>query len=356
MSTLPGLAHRQDLFDEVTYPVFVPTETDLLFECRTGKAGAGSEMLFHYSPSTQSYSYTGTYLVGVGNNPYINGLSYRDGKLHVSWTYRGFVDYEGVNEVASMKHKAQAGPNGPENNYDLMYAWSGDFGRTWRSSAGAIIAEGKSVESDEGDAGESATAGVRDGIFPDTPGVIVQHIPKYSGIINQEAQFIGSRGDFHALNRDNRELWRHFMRDGGGGGRRHSRGEGWSDSHEGNWSSTIITQVTPTETGSRGKIVQDGNGDVYIVLPGNEKEDSSLTVLRRRMKKGVSEGDGEAGIRESRYEEGFEVVWRGEGYDGEPLIDEKRLHRDGEGEGGVLCIFTRTLGPGAEVIVLDFTL
>lgn len=50
------------------------------------------------------------------------------------------------------------------------------------------------------------------------------------------------------------------------------------------------------------------------------------------------------------------VWWSGEGFDGEPLVDEERLR-----EGLVLSVFTRTVGHGEEgggmgrdVVVLDF--
>ncbi|KAK2810110.1 hypothetical protein FQN50_003305 [Emmonsiellopsis sp. PD_5] len=81
--------------------------------------GSGSEILFKYSSTSQLYSYVGYLLTGIGNSPYINGLSYADGRVHVSGTYRNFVDYEGVNDPSSTKHKANDGPNGPKNNYGV---------------------------------------------------------------------------------------------------------------------------------------------------------------------------------------------------------------------------------------------
>lgn len=48
----------------------------------------------------------------------------------------------------------------------------------------------------------------------------------------------------------------------------------------------------------------------------------------------------------------FESVWKGEGFDGEPLVDEQRL----EGE-DVLSVFTRTSQKRdgkRDVVVLDF--
>jgi hypothetical protein len=74
---------------------------------------------------------------------------------------------------------------------------------------------------------------------------------------------------------------------------------------------------------------------VLLILPGNT--DSSLSVVRVKMEGGL----------------GFEMVWSGEGYDGEPLVDVGRLEAE-----DVLSVFTRTdLQDGRrDVVVLDFDL
>jgi hypothetical protein len=58
-------------------------------------------------------------LRGVGTP---NGISYHlpTNSLHVTWTNRHFIEYEGAKDGASTAHKAQAGPNGPENNEGLL--------------------------------------------------------------------------------------------------------------------------------------------------------------------------------------------------------------------------------------------
>lgn len=321
MSSLPGLP--PEMFKEVTYPRFVRTKETLLFECRTGKAGAGSDMLFVYYSVPQTFRYLSTYLVGVNNNPYINGLSYNKqfGHLHVSWTYRGFVDYEGANDASSSAHKAQAGPNGPENNYDLMYMFSDDDGESWQDNDHRMIAQ-MADDDDETEPHGSTRPNVPTGVFPDTKGIVVQNIPKHSGIMNQEGQSLGVTNNFHVLNRDNtsgEELWRHFVRTAKSGTP---------------WTSAYIHAVKPTETGPRGKVIEHSKTeDVYLVLPGNL--DSKLTVLRRLK-------DGEE----------YEIVWQEDGYDGEPLLDEPRFLE--EDEDGVLSVFTRTKEAPKEVVVLDF--
>lgn len=57
----------------------------------------------------------------------------------------------------------QAGPNGPENNHDLVYAYSPDRGRTWRNNWGQTIA--RVAESEP--------------IVPTAAGITVFSIPKY---------------------------------------------------------------------------------------------------------------------------------------------------------------------------------
>lgn len=107
-----------------------------------------------------------------------------------------------------MAHKAQAGPNGPENNYDLYYAYSEDLGRTWKSSAGEIVAVVDEI---------SSSGTLRNTILPDTEGIRVVEIPKGSGILNQEGQCVDGLGGVFVLNRENRsgkEKWTVYWKRG----------------------------------------------------------------------------------------------------------------------------------------------
>lgn len=113
----------------------------------------------------------------------------------MSGTYRRFVDYEGADDPSSMIHKANAGPNGPENNENMFYTYSDDQGDTFYSSDGAILAR----------LGDGQT------ILPTVKGLIVFDIPMDSGIMNQESQATDAKGGFHVLNREN-EQWMHYYR------------------------------------------------------------------------------------------------------------------------------------------------
>jgi hypothetical protein len=167
------------------------------------RAGLGSDILYRYSSITHQYLYLGQYLTGVSNSPYINGLDYRQSRIHVSWCYRNCIQFD--TSASPEAHKQQAGPNGPENNYDLNYAFSEDRGETWRSSDGLVMAKLGSKE------GEIETT-----IKPDAKGARVFEIPMLSGILNQEGQAADWDGGFWALNRENvegNEFWLVYYRD-----------------------------------------------------------------------------------------------------------------------------------------------
>jgi Neuraminidase (sialidase) len=163
------------------------------------RAGLGSEMLYIYSSETGKYTLMGTYLEGVENNPYTNGLDYRNSRIHVTWTYRDFVPFEGWDKSTGTNHKQQAGPNGIENNHDLWYSYSDDLGRSWKNNSGQTIAKL--------DKGES--------VRPNNDGIKVFEIPKGSGVHNQEDQAIDYDGGVHVLNRDTTSghmEWKHYYR------------------------------------------------------------------------------------------------------------------------------------------------
>lgn len=200
LSALPGLSSDEDpeieaLLGYVTYPRFGPLGTSKLwFSFRTGKAGLGDDHLAIYDPATASYSRPLTHLKGVDSNPYINGLDYRafqdesqqasPGRLYTTWVYRGFVWYPDWDDPNDTKHKAQAGPNGGENNHDLCFAYSDDEGTTWRNDADYLIAQrGGSIK-------------------PSSRGIRAFEIPKNSGLANQESQAVDHDGGVHILNRD----------------------------------------------------------------------------------------------------------------------------------------------------------
>ncbi|CZR50792.1 uncharacterized protein PAC_00666 [Phialocephala subalpina] len=308
---LPGIPPN-DLLKEVSYPRFVNIENDLLLTYRIGQAGAGSDILYRYSSSTHEYTYLGQHLTGISNNPYINGIDYRLSRLHISWCYRNFVKF--ANSARETAHKQQAGPNGPENNFDLNYAFSDDLGQTWRNSARRLLADLRG----------SKDGSVESTIKPGAEGARVFDISMHSGILNQESQSADWDGGFWVLNRERVsgvEKWMVYYRDA-----------------DGQWTKIVLRSTSPpTETGARGSLCVDRTSNVYAILPGNT--DSSLEILQAPKEHGYAE---------------FKQIWLGDGFDGEPLVDVQRLEISDD-----LSVFTGTSKEAdsvGSVVVLDFKL
>ena len=185
----------------MTYPRFGFLGDDMFCSFRDGKAGLGNDYLYIYRGSTGRFDFVGAHLTGIRSNPYVHGMDWRGGKLHVTWVYRGFVHYEGWDDPLDAKHKQQAGPNGSENNHNVCYAFSDDKGSTWRNGAGRVIAD--------------LTKGGT--IDNDAEGIVAVEIPKHSGLSNQEAQAVDQEGGIHVLNRDALDggecrMWKHHYR------------------------------------------------------------------------------------------------------------------------------------------------
>lgn len=244
LSHLPGIPAPHGPFNDITYPRFGFLESAMFLSFRDGKAGLGNDHLYIYHPSyplgidhlftdNPSYSseptvegspgsigkftYVGQHLTGLNSNPYVNGITYslHDYTLRITWVYRGFVHYPGWDDPLDTKHKQQAGPNGAENNHNLCYAYSQDGGSTWRNGNGKVIADLRAENTGMG----------TDGMVPATtitnnaPGIVAFEIPKFSGLMNQEAQAVDAQSRVHVLNRDSctdaggQVRWKHYFRD-----------------------------------------------------------------------------------------------------------------------------------------------
>lgn len=270
--------------NKTTYPRFLTLPSgDMLLELRIGRSGLGDSYLFRYGVANGSWRpvgpHGGMYLKGIENNAYINGIDCdANGALYVSWTYRDFVEDGGGEGVAS-----QAGPNGPENNHDVYYAWSPDGGETWRNSAGIDLGL----------------------VTPSSPGIKVFTVPKNSQIMNQEGQALDKHHNFHVLNRENGHYY-HY----------------WRDASTGAWTRTQLPYAA-VEFGCRGQVCASPNSEnVYLLLPENDSD--AFSIVR------------------STYDQKFSnwaTVYRDTGFDGEPLYD--RTRRD-----GVLSILQRRLADG----------
>ncbi|KAL2195547.1 hypothetical protein P885DRAFT_40147 [Corynascus similis CBS 632.67] len=280
LNSLPGLPTAHSLFKDVTYPRFGAMGDHLFCSFRDGKAGLGNDHLYLYSAAEKCFKYVGRHLTGIQSNPYVHGLDWRDGRLHVTWVYRGFVYYDGWDDPLDTKHKQQAGPNGAENNHNLCYAYSDDLGYTWQNGAGQVIARVHEGET----------------ITNDAEGIAAFEIPKNSGLTNQEAQAVDYEGGVHVLNRDTlggggRVMWKHYYR-----------------SPNGVWTQRAIR---PSAGSARGRLAISRSGDLYIVLPNLAA--SEMQVLRASKASGYSS---------------YEEMWKGSNLTGEPLVDAARLEHD----------------------------
>ncbi|KAI0065217.1 hypothetical protein BV25DRAFT_1880942 [Artomyces pyxidatus] len=311
---LPGLEglNETTYFGSVTYPRFLsgPIQSKnvakFLFEIRTGRSGLGDDWLYEYVAGAGWLS-IGDYLEGVNNNAYINGLDF-DSKenLIATWTYRDYVNDTGQ-DVA-----VQAGPNGPENNHDMDFSSSPDVGRTWVNNWGQTIAR----------IAENSP------IVPASAGITIFSIPKYGGILNQEAQIVDDAGRVHVLNRENTtgvEQWYHYWR-----------------STTAHWTRTplpldlpSINNITntPTVIGKRGKLATIPSSNTLLaLLPSNAPYSSAFSVL--------------ASTPAGHFHD-WSVVWEvGSGCEAEILFDRYRL---AQGD-GVLSLF---MVNGTQVQVVD---
>ncbi|KAH7910670.1 hypothetical protein BJ138DRAFT_1152356 [Hygrophoropsis aurantiaca] len=343
LNYLPGLESLDPnvYFINITYPRFlvIPSyvpqpapSADLLLEMRVGRSGLGDDWLYRYVPA-QGWELTGRYLEGVNNNAYINGIDFDPkGNLQATWTYRDYVNDTGQ-DVA-----VEAGPNGPENNHDMDFATSPDLGFTWYNTWGQPI----------------CNTSAQQPILPNSPGITVFSIPKYGGILNQEAQIIDSAGRMHVLNRENTtgsELWYHYWRD---------MNNYWTrTAFPLNIPGDYNITGTPTVIGKRGKLIalppalssdelssasNTENSQLLALLPSNAANSSALSLLRSTAAGGFVD---------------WETVWEVEsGCGWEPLFDRERLIGGGRttsdagaGTGdGVLSLY---LVNGTQVVVTD---
>ncbi|ORY58348.1 hypothetical protein BCR35DRAFT_295883 [Leucosporidium creatinivorum] len=316
LNYLPGLEllHKPDYFEDVTYPRFLSLDSGALaFEFRVGISGLGNDLLFIYSGSTanSSWSKRGVYLQGVKNNAYINGIdSDSRGTLHATWTYRDYVP------VTMEQSRQQAGPNGPENNHDLCYAYSPSEEDGSGPGLRWFAADGRQIATSE-----------EQPILPSTPGILAFDIPKYSGILNQEAQAVDLSGNVHVLNRElvgELEHWFHYSL------------------MNQQWSRRPLPILPLSQTSARGKLlVSPQMSKLHFLLPLQDH----LAILSASSFAGEAEWETVATIQGAGGEKGME-----------PLFDRYRLTRGD----GVLSLFlgVEIEGEGSrrEVKVIDLQL
>lgn len=311
----------------VTYPLFISTpDGDLVLQWRNGGSGAGNNRHSIYNGTTGTWgtpiqidTQNGTYVEGgftsTSRNAYLNGLDFGpDGSMHLSWTYR-----EGAGT----------------SNHDICYAYSTDLGVTWLNNDGDLIAD--------------TSIGGR--ISLTSPGIQIKRKNLNQLLINQQTQCVDPEGRVHVMVLHRREdpgyqypnysaaaysingtAYYHYFR----------------DPLTGAWTQRRIPPVV-APVGSRPRLGYDADGNLYAAF---------LTCTNR--------GDLFPGYRggqlaiataskDSSYSD-WEVVYLSETkFNGEPLLDQRRLEDD-----GILSIFiqedtTSGSADGTPLHVIDFT-
>lgn len=161
----------------VTYPRFLNDNDGRLYMMyRSGGSGNGQTVVARYDSHTAGWKIFSGYLFGSegtyapwdssqSRNAYLNEVLFdQNNRLHVTWVYR-----ETGSSWAS--------------NHDLHYAYSDDYGNSWKNNSGEQIAD-----LSQGDA-----------IVLDDPGIVVRDIPVYSWLMNNCAMVLDSKNQPHVV-------------------------------------------------------------------------------------------------------------------------------------------------------------
>ena len=235
----------------VTYPRFWQTpEGGLQFCYRIGGSGNGDRVLVDYEPTAGAWKNTRRIDSGAGGFQdafgksssrcsYPNGYDYgpRE-RLHVTWVWR---------------ERTQG------SNHDIMYAYSEDRGRTWRSNSGRVVGTFAA------DKAGGKTLNVN------SPDITVVRIPRGLGLMNTQAQAVDAEGRPHVV------MWhctdRTFKAAGTKGGtwgppdaRRHHHY--WRDK-SGVWHHAEL----PGRPGSRPKLFMDAGSNAVLIYNAKRESD-----------------------------------------------------------------------------------
>ncbi|MCX7048153.1 MAG: BNR repeat-containing protein [Candidatus Sumerlaeota bacterium] len=224
---------------QVTYPMFFSTpQGNLQFLFRQGGSGNGDWRLAEYDPDAKDwqvlgilFSRAGKYETSDSRCAYPNALRYDPkGRLHVTWCWR---------------ETPKGAPFDLATNHDLMYAYSDDFGRTWKNNDGqAVAALGAKNPQDAKP------------ISIDSPGIVVRKIRCLWGQMNVTTGFVDAKGRPHTINWQNppealakslnMNTWRYY--------------HFWRDT-DGKWHENLLPFF-----GRKPQIVLDPAGNAYIIF------------------------------------------------------------------------------------------
>lgn len=208
-----------------TYPRFISMPNgNLQLIRRHGSAINGASHIYTYNKDTSSWTHHGEFINGraveytkpdtgakTKLGPYLNGANYHNNRLYVTWIWR-------TTGTTS------------NNNFDFMYAYSDDYGITWKNNSGVIA----------GKAGSSPMT------YKNTVPVKVLDFPEGRGLTNQTGQTVDDKGRVHVYQTRNASGGRRFMH--------------LYRNDNGTW----INNQTDHRS-QRGKITHDSKGNIYAI-------------------------------------------------------------------------------------------
>ncbi|MBB3696647.1 BNR-4 repeat-containing protein [Flammeovirga yaeyamensis] len=200
---------------DVTYPrFFVGRNQHLFFMYRKGGSGNGDTYMVKYNndatwgkPFEIIDGNIGTHNGSGSRCAYFNDVQFHAGKIHLTWVWR---------ETSNA-----------DTNHDLMYAYSGNDGVSWKNSNGEYLSMPMNLNS---------------------PGLKVATIPTNTGLINHNGCAVDGDGNVHTVLRIN-------------GGYHHYYGIKGSDGKF-NWSSRTVA----TFGGDRPKLYCDRSSNTLYLM------------------------------------------------------------------------------------------
>lgn len=168
-------SENTNIIDEnsITYPRFFNDQSeDLYLMIRQGGSGSGDQYLYKHKDENNSWNNIGKVFSGEGKwndstsrNAYLQNLTFDDNdRLHATWVYR----------EDAYSHNT---------NHGLYYAYSDDYGETWKNNSDKKIAD---VKND-------------DPIQVNDEDIEAINIPQNSWVLNQASMALDSNNQPHLL-------------------------------------------------------------------------------------------------------------------------------------------------------------
>ena len=311
----------------VTYPRFATNLTtgDMVVTYRIGSSSNGDLLIANYDSAAGQWSQSRVFIEGTENvtytdsiassslrNPYLNDINYGPaGALHATFTWR-----ETANGTA---------------NHDINYITSNDDGQTWLNDSGDLVANvgstvsigspGIIIGSDTNFVSPGIPGGSSLGANPP-----IGLVDREQTLINQQGQAVDLNGGVHVLMWQREDPSTFSSDDFAFDSREAAYFHYFKDPTSGIWLRSVIPRfdVGPLDVGSRPKIAFDQDGNVYAAFlsPGvaraanrNYLDPGGLVI---------------AGASASSNYSDWNILYHDPMiYEGEPLVDQQRLLRDG---------------------------